>query len=428
MSDPVAITDIEFLQLSELKQRHHLYLYRNGSALFRAAIRGKVTKHAELEGRALRDVAMYSQKLEEGPGCTPDATTKDVLLPSLSLTVSEVSLFGDALAVVDLGDRERKKLPLDDIEVALLRIAHGGAEQSLCLLVPDTHKVIESESWRVAVGAIGLIEEPMVTLQNYLSVARSYFPQSRLGDLRRLSDDRRFLARLRKFVEQGVCTPFALSSQIDMIVLGEMEGGEFREVEDVEAKRRERVVLPETLRRFLDNRDSQSLSGLMMVLDRLRHDRMLEPYEILTRLYRATTATLESQDRRYRRLEDPSHCVWAALLLANEFSFLNGDAFVAMDYLCQEYARMAAKPAWFASDEGWQAIAPLLMVSVNKEEKPSRLDSARFDLRRALRARLRVTEREDVDWFRSLIGPIEVPEATGVQNQVRSVNIADVGT
>ena len=439
MSNYLTMTDIEFLQLSELTRQNHLYLYRDNSALFRAAVRAKMIRQAELDGRDLKDVLIYPRRIarpraqfsnsgnRESTSAGRDGLLassqndasgelqEDGSVPSLRATLTESSLFGTTLTVHDLGDNTLKQPSLDDVEATLDLIARDGALHSLCLLVPDTHPVVETDAWCAAVDTIGLIEEPMVTLDNYLAVARSYFPQSRLGDLQRLSDNRRFLTRLRKFVEQGTCTPFELSMQIDMIVLGEMEAGEFREVAAIEARRAERWVLPETLRRFLDNRDTVSFSALMRVFDRLRHDRMIEPGELLTRLYRATTGTLKSRDKRYRRLDDPVHCVWAALLLANECSFLAGNVFVSMDYLCQKYNRAAEEPALFSSNGGWQAIAPLLDIGAKR--KPSRLDNARLELQRALRARLGTMKRDDLDWFHRLIRLSEGQHATGSSNE-----------
>jgi hypothetical protein len=419
MKKPATMTDIDFLEIPQLTQRNHLYLYRAHSALLRPAVRAKVKKQAELDGRDLKDITSVPQELEKPPSLAAEPTdaaairldtnisssssdaSETVLLPSLYETVTEVSLFGDTLTVCDLGDKTLKQPPLDDVERALQLIARNATEQSVCLLVPETHAVVKGAAWTAAVDAIGLIKEPMVTQENYLAVARCYFLQSRLGDLQYLSDNRRFLNRLKKFVELGKCTPFALSIQIDLIVLGEMEGGAFRETNEVETKRRDRLVLPETLRRFLDDRDTSSFSLLMLLVDRLRHDRMLEPHEIVTRIYRATAGTLESRDKRYRRLEDPAHCAWGALLLANESSFLNGSTFVSMDDLCQRYGRAARVPAWFGSRDGWQAIAPLLEIRL--AERPNRLDNARLELQRALRTRLEALEAGDIAWFRWLI-------------------------
>lgn len=423
VSRPVPMTDIEFLSLPELTQQSHLYLYRENSGLLRKAVRAKVMKQAEIDGRDLKDIATYSRRAvrsgsllasseEKEPiqvhrdesiganqGSQSDAPLKE--LPSLYMTVAEPSLFGSSLVIRDLGDKTREHPPLEDIEQALNLVARDAAQQTVCLLVPDTHKLVKSDAWNAAVGAIGVIEEPMVTPENYLLVARSYFPQSRLGHLGYVSGNRRFLSRLKKFVEDEPCTPFALSMQIDTTVLGEMENGQFCETVEAATKRVERLALPETLRRFLDSRDSRSLSELMRLVDRLRHDRVLDSHEILTRLYRATARTLEGSDRRYRRLEDPCHCIWAALLLANENSFLKGNAFLSLDYVCQHYARAAGVPAWFNSSDGWQSIAPLLDVIA--PDKPSRLGGVRLELQRALRGRLEAMNTSDVEWFRSLI-------------------------
>jgi hypothetical protein len=444
------MTDIEFLELMEPKHRHTLYIYRGGSALLRKAVRDKVLEHAAREGISLRDIATYSQNVEkaENPRADSnrgsnegiqreDATTsavsdavssvESVMLPSLHLTVSEVSLFEQSLALVDLGDQEMKKLRLEDIEQALYLIAGDGAEQSLCLMVPSTHPIIDQAAWIAATNAVAVIAESEVTLQNYLAVTRSYLPRSRLGDLQHLSNDRKFLTQLRKFVEKKTCDPFALSLEVDLIVLGEMENREFLQLDENVAIRGERIVLPETLRRFLDDRDGASLASLMNVIDRLRHGRMLESREILTRIYRATTATLQSQDKRYRRLEDPAHCVWAALLLSNERKFLNAEIFVSMDFVCQEYARMTVVPDWFSSDTGWRAIAPLLAVDIDGSragERMSRLDRARADLRNALVLRLSRAQSDDLIWFQSTgieamdrgapVVPVEERRAIGV--------------
>ncbi|MEY9180580.1 hypothetical protein [Bradyrhizobium sp. USDA 313] len=449
MSTPLTMTDIEFVRLPELTQRHHLYLYRENSALLRAAVRAKVIRHAELEGRELRDILTCPQRVVRSRPLPPGSQAREGssrprgdgwpgfdngdasaelsetrVLPSLHLTVAEPSLLGETLAVHDLGDKTLAHPPIDDIERALDLISRDAGLQSLCLLVPDTHEVVQTDAWRAAVETVGLIEEPKVTPEDYLLVARTYFPQSRLGDLSHLSENRRFLSRLRKFVEQRTCTPFELSLQIDLIVLGEMEGGEFRSIEQTETKRRRQWVLPETLRRFLDDRDGASFSALMQLVDGLHHDRMLEPDEILTRLYRATTTTLESRDKRYRRLEDPLHCVWAALLLANEGSFLNGNTFVAMDCLCQSYSRASEATPWFSSRDGWQAIAPLIEIAPAKD--PSRLDRARLELQRALRARLEAMQEGGLDWFNCLISLSESGDTTRSSNEQRVIAIREV--
>lgn len=448
MSTPVTMTDIDFVELPELTQKNHLYLYRDNSALLRPAVRARVIRQAELDGRELKDLSTDSQRVvrprpllrvsqtgepgspgEEGRPDTDQGEasaelSEIVVLPSLYGTVAESSLFGYGLTVHDLGDKTLAHPLIGDIERALELIAGDAALHSLCLLVPAEHALVKTDAWRAAVNAIGLIEEPIVTLDNYLVVARTYLPQSRLGDLSRLSDNRRFMARLKKFVEQGTYTPFELSRQIDLIVLGEMEGDEFREVTEARARRASRWVLPETLRRFMDNRDPVSFSALIQVVDGLRHDRMLEPDEILARLYRATTTTLESRDKRYRRLEDPLHCVWAALLLANEQSFLNGNTFVAMDGLCQSYSRASEATAWFASRDGWQAIAPLIEIVPVKD--PSRLDSARLELQRALRARLEAMQEVGLDWFYGLIGLSENADTTRSSNEHRVIALREV--
>ena len=406
MSASARITDIEFLQLSEWKQKHCLYVYQQNSALLRRAVRAKVEESAARDGRELKKISTYEKE--------EDDKTKQ-LLPSVRLTVMEASLFGDTLAILDLGNPTLKKLPLPDIEQALFLIANDAAMQSLCLMVSHKHEIVGAEAWRAAVETIGLIEEPMVIVGNYLAIARGYFPQSRLGDLRHLSKDRRFLTRLRKFVEKSACTPFALSMRIDLIVLTEMEGGKFREAGEVDTKRRDRWVLPETLRRFLDNRDASSFSALMLVIDRLRNVRMLEQHEMLARLYRATSGTLELQDKRYRRLEDPAHIIWGALLLASEQSFLRGNTFVAMDSVCQKYGRAAKEPAWFASREGWEFLAPLLDLGAN--EGISRLDGARLELRLALRARLLALRDEGLGWFHQRSHPVEAKLELGEPGQ-----------
>ncbi len=196
MSKPVTMTDIEFLQLSELTQKNHLYLYRENSALLRIAVRAKVKTQAELDGRNLKDISTYSPRIEkprslfvksEDRGSShvdcnglpsssqSDASDKppeNVLLPSLYVTVAEVSLLGETLTVRDLGDKTLKHPPLDDVERALDLVANSATQQSLCLLVPETHPVVETDAWRAAVDTVGLIEEPMVILDNYLAVAR----------------------------------------------------------------------------------------------------------------------------------------------------------------------------------------------------------------------------------------------------------------
>jgi hypothetical protein len=400
MSGPAITTDVEFLQLPQLDQNSYLYLYRKESALFRTAVRTKIVSHAEQEGRRLRDIAKSSIGVRLDEAQSPEATadTQPKFVPSLHATVSEVSLFDEpTLHVRDLGDPTLEHPPLEDIARALGAIAAGGEQHSIFLLVPDIHKLVETDAWRVAVDAIGLIEEPLVTAETYLAIARRYLRKSRLGDLSALADNKRFQSRLRRCFERRALTPFEFSMQIDLIVLGEMEGGEFRQIEDADARRVERWVVPETLRRFLDRRDAPSLSALMKVVDGLRHDRMLETDKLLTRLYRATTGTLESRDRRYRRLEDPLHCAWAAQLLASENQFIKGSAFVALDDVCQRYGRVDSAADWISSDDGWRMLASVF--GRHSPAKPGRLDRSRIGLQSALRERLRLMSDGHIDWL-----------------------------
>lgn len=216
-----------------------------------------------------------------------------------------------------------------------------------------------------------------------------------MGDLSALTDNKRFQSRLRKCIERAALAPFEFSMQIDLVVLGEMESGEFRRADDVNTRRVERWVVPETLRRFLDRRDAPSFSALMKVVDGLRHDRMLEADEVLTRLYRATTGTLESRDRRYRRLEDPLHCVWAAQLLAAEKECMTGNVFVALDNVCQRYGRIDSASDWIASHEGWRTLQ--LVFARHASGSRGRLHQARIGLQNALRERLRSMGEGQVD-------------------------------
>src|ERR1700723_515268 len=99
----------------------------------------------------------------------------------------------------DLGSREFIKLLPDDIDKALWAGESGAAPHGLCLLIPDGHKVLARQSWQDAVAKVGLVEEPMATVDNYRAIARSYFPRSRLGALSSLSKDQRFAGRLKEF-------------------------------------------------------------------------------------------------------------------------------------------------------------------------------------------------------------------------------------
>jgi hypothetical protein len=78
-------------------------------------------------------------------------------------------------------------------------------------------------------------------------------------------------------------------------------------------------------------------------------------------------------------------------------------------------SRVAGAPAWFSSTDGWQAIAPLLEITVRKE--PSRLDNARLELQRALRVRLEAMKGGEVDWFHLLVRLSEGREATDSSNE-----------
>ncbi|MCK1283920.1 hypothetical protein IVB41_08210 [Bradyrhizobium sp. 44] len=441
MTRSAAISDFEFLKPAQVLNRHLLYLYREGSGLFRAAVRQKMTNHALANGRSLGGITTYGaltslntstsgisngfsapeigEAGESAHLADGESQEREEILASLYMTIAEPSLFDETLTICDLGQKQRIPVPLDDIEKALFLISRTAAEQSLCLLVPAEHDLVKTDAWRAAVEAIGLVEERMVTVENYLEVARAYFPQSRLGNQTQLSENRRFLSRLRKFVEDAPCTPFALSMRIDIIVLTEMEHGEFREIEDTVTVRRDRLVLPETLRRFLHNRDGASLSAFMLMVDRLRFNVMLEPREILTRLYRATQGTLESRDRRYRKVEDPTHCIWAALLLGQENSVLRGNPFVAMDELCQRFASAAATPSWFSSHQAWQALVPLLN---SRDVQSTRLDQARYGMQCALKSRLEKMNVDDLSWFRKLIDPTKV-DAGALENGSRKLEL-----
>jgi hypothetical protein len=319
------------------------------------------------------------------------------------MSITEVSLFEERLIICDLGDREWIKLPLDDIEEALWAVGSGAADHRLCLLVPEGHKVLARQSWQDAVAKVGLVEEPMVTVDNYRAIARSYFSTSRLGDLSYLSKDQRFAGRLKKFVEKG-CTPFELSKQIDVIVLTEMEHGEFIPVVEKKEERRERAVLPETLRRFLDHRDAASFSALMVLIDRQHHELLLEPKEILTRLYNTTKNMWERPDRRYRDPSGVAHIIWAVLLLGREPTFLQGNVFVAMDQLGQEYCRAAKETEWFAVTDEWQTVARL--TEIREVRKPTRLNSARLGLQKALSQRIQGMNDTALNWFQPVVSSI----------------------
>ena len=187
----------------------------------------------------------------------------------------------------------------------------------------------------------------------------------------------------------------------------------FRKTVETITTSKERRVLPERLRRFLDYRDASSLSELMVMIDWQRQRTMLEPAEIVTRIYRATAGILESRDKRYRRPEEVVHLVWGVLLLANEQTFLNGNVFVAMERVCQEYFRAAKDPKWFAETDKWQSMACLLEFT--EVEDPSRLDSARLKLRQALRKRIDALNEPGLAWFQASVGRVESESPVGVK-------------
>jgi hypothetical protein len=149
MNKPAAMTDIEFLRLPQLTQLNHLYLYRANSALLRAAVRAKVEEQAKRDGREMKDVATYSVKVS---GTRPpggdigdegnEEKTETIELPSLKATITEVSLFADALIIRDLGDKTLKQPPLEDIQQALELIATNGTEQCFCFLVEVCYDVV----------------------------------------------------------------------------------------------------------------------------------------------------------------------------------------------------------------------------------------------------------------------------------------------
>lgn len=57
MTGAATISDVDFLQLQKLDRTNYLYVYRSGSGLFRKAVRERIVRQAEQEGRRLRDIA-----------------------------------------------------------------------------------------------------------------------------------------------------------------------------------------------------------------------------------------------------------------------------------------------------------------------------------------------------------------------------------
>jgi len=383
------VSDIEFLENMEVQSKDFLYVYRTGSALLRRDVRTKVEGLAKAHGQMLIGIPTIP-----GP--------KGKLVPKLYEALTAASVFDEELIICDL---DMEKLGSEDLKQALLGLANREYGRHLCLFVPENHAVRKTAAWQAAVQQVGLIEELLVTITNYRAIARYYFERSRLGNLGYLSKNERFLEKLKKFVREKSRTPFELSMQIDLIVLSDMERGKFRKTDETITTSKERWVLPERLRRFLDYRDAASFSELMVMIDWQRQGAMLEPAEIVTRIYRATTETLEGRDKRYRRPEEVVHLVWGVLLLANEQTFLNGNVFVAMEQVCQEYFRVAKDPKCFAMMDQWQSLACLL--EFKEVEDPSRLDSARLKLRRALRKRIDALNEPGLAWFQASVSRIE---------------------
>lgn len=383
------VSDIEFLENMEVQSKDFLYVYRTGSALLRRDVRAKVKRLAEAHGQMLAGILTIP-----GP--------RGQLVPKLYEALAAASVFGEGLIICDL---EMEKLGNEDLQTALLGLANREYRHHLCLLVPENHAVRKTAAWQAAVQQVGLIEEQLVTITNYRAIARYYFERSRLGNHGYLSRNERFFEKLKKFVREKSRTPFELSMQIDLIVLSDMEQGKFRDADETITTSKERRVLPERLRRFLDYRDASSFSELMVMIDWQRQGHMLEPTEIVTRIYRATAGTLESHDKRYRRPEEAVHLIWGVLLLANEQAFLKGNVFVAMEQVCQEYFRAAKDPKWFGVTDQWQSMACLL--EFKEVEDLSRLDSARFKLRRALRKRIDALNEPGLAWFQASVSRVE---------------------
>lgn len=377
------ISDIEFLRRGDTREKAHFYIYRAGSALLRRDVRAKVEGAAAAHGRMLIGVPIGVNRAGRSA-------------PSLYDGLSTSSILGIGLISCDV---DTEKLKSDDLEMVLTGLANHQFSHHLFLSVPHNHAVLQTPAWRAAVEKVSLIEEQVVNTASYKTIARNYLENGRLGDLGHLSQSQRFMRMLKKFVKEKERTPFALSMQIDSIVLSEMEHGQFRDSEKKPEARKAHLPLPERLRKFLDYHDADSFAGVMEVVDRQRHQMMLEPTEILARIFRATAGTLENNDKRYSRPQNDLHLRWAALLLANEESVLSGNVFVAMEQLCQEYYRAAKNSKWFAAENEWPSIACLM--DVRAVDEPTRLDNARIELQAALRKRVDRLDDAGLSWFRA---------------------------
>jgi hypothetical protein len=374
------VTDIEFLAHEVARREHFLYVYKKPASLLRSKVRDRVKAFAEKEG--------WEEK-------TPDPES------SLNAELEAPSLWGEMFLVCDAAD-----FKLEDLKDALSGMARSKFPNHVLLMVREGSRVLEQPEWFQAKDAVGVIEEPTVTIGNYRSVTRYLLRMSDLIGVQHLGEDERFLARMKAFVQERGRSPFETSMEIDRVVLTELRDGVLLEPRRV-AERQERQVLSERLNQFLDDRSTATLHPLL----RFVSDAFLsgnEPYSVLARLFRASASIVAGRDQRYKRNREGNPAVlpylaWGMLVLTREAQLLEGNFVVAFDHLCHEYHSAAKDPSrWFVDAPNWQRIAKHLEACTVDE--PSNLDKAREELRSALAARLReLPNMLELSWLLPLV-------------------------
>ncbi|MCK1366382.1 hypothetical protein [Bradyrhizobium sp. 62] len=375
------VSDIEFQEREVIHRDQFLYVYGRKSGLLRSAVRAQVETFAKRAGWEPVSVMAGGTLREQ---------------------MRAPSLLGEMFVVCDAAE-----FSLADLQGSLIDIVDGGASNHMLLMVADGSELLEEEEWIRAKDAFGLIEEPLVTIDNYRSITRFLLRRSDLATVQHLGDDPRFLGRVKAFVQDSrSSSPRSLAMEIDRIILTEMKNGAF-EQETRLIERRERRVLSEGLNQFLDDRRTGTLYPLLQFLSNacLSGD---SAAGILERLYRASANVVAGRDQRYKRNREGNPAVlpylaWGILLLEYESSLMEGNFMVAFEHLCQAYHGAAGRvEEWFVDETNWQAV--LLRILGEPAQEITGLGQARATLCSALNAR-----------SRALLDRLQLREATSAR-------------
>ena len=370
------IPDNEFLEHGVARGDHFLYVYKKNSALLRPKVRDHIKAFAEQSG-------WHPSNL------TPGSTLEGHL--------NAPSLFGQMFFVSSAAD-----FTLKDLKSALFGIAHGSFQHHAFLVVCEGSNALEEPEWLQAKDAVGLIEEPTVTIKNYRSVTRYLLKNSDLTGVQHFGEDERFFSRLKAFVHERGRSPLEMSMEIDRIILTEVKSGLWLDERRIAAGR-ERQVLSERLNQFLDDRSTTTLHPLLSLADSTLLARN-EAGRLLVRLFGASTSIVSGSDRRYKRNREGNpavlpYLIWGMLMLMREHQLLSGSLVVALEHLCQEYHSATKDPdTWFVHEENWQEVAICLQpVELNE---PTTLEAGREELRSALAARIReLSHNTQLSWL-----------------------------